>query len=402
MTTASLGMRLKEIGSKPFRAEKLRYRLFWFLLIAFVLVSYAMRGLTAPWSYGYFNYTFNWLEGGYIAKGFFGTVIQLIVGKDLAYSDAFLAALQYIFAWAMIIYLVYVCYRLILKHGNLFCGILLLIYSTSTFNMFYMAEIGFTDHVAFCLVAAAMEICIHCKPRTCIIWCAVLSSISVITLSTAAFSCCPIIASLALLKTVHAEKKLSVKRFFTIALAFIPTVVLAGVFSFMPSSETAWNNYMAEISKHAYYDQYWDNYLTYCWFTPASANFEKTWLYFEPAVFMYSAVFIALTVYFLIFAADEGKSTVIWFAVLAAACCFVGYAEIYFATDSHRYYFDAVFSVVMLAIFMMRLNEDKYMNVGRSLGAAIVSAACLAPFFKYRLWIWNRVYNDFWFMSFFK
>lgn len=402
MTIASMGMRLKEVGSKPFRAEKLRYRLFWFLIITFILVSYAMRGLIAPWSYGYFTYSFNWLEGGYIARGLFGTVIQLIVGKNLAYSDTFLTALQYIFAWAMIVYLVYVCYRLILKHGNLYCGILILIYSTSTFNMFYMAEIGFTDHVAFFLIAVAVEICIHCNPRTCIIWCAILAPVSVLILNTAAFSCCPIFASLALLKTVHTENKLSIKRFFVIALSFIPTVVLVGVSSFIPSSEIAWNNYILELSKHEYFDQSLATYLTDFWFSPIYENFRMTWLYFEPAVFMYSAVFIVLTVYFLIFAADESRHTVIWFAVLAAASCFVGYAEIYFAADFHRYYFDAVFSVVMLSIFMMRLNEDKYMSVGRSLGAAIVSAACLAPFFKYRLWIWNRIYNDFWFMSFFR
>lgn len=397
MTRSVFWSKLIEIGNKPFKAEKLRYRLFFFLILSFILVSYSLRGLTTPWLYGYFNFTFNWLEGGYITRGLFGTLAQLLLGKKLALSNTFLTLVQYVFAWVMIIYLVYICYQLVMKSGNLFCGFIVLIYATSTFNMFYMSEIGFLDHVAFCLIAIALEICLRCKVKTSIVWCAILAPLTVCLLNTGAFNCCPIIASLALLKVVHEEKKLSIKRLLTLIGAFIPTIIVIFCLTFTTTDIDAWNNYINSIKNMPYFDQEMADYLIRCWLSPVSAI--KSWIYLEPAVFVYAAVFITLTIAFLFFATNESNHTVIWFVVMSIACMFIGYAEIYFGSDFHRYYFDAVFAVFMLSIYMLRIHQNKYMDLKKSLLAIILSIVCIRPVFHYRLWIWNRKYNDFWFMS---
>lgn len=367
--------------------------------VAFVLISYMLRGLIAPWSYGFFNYTINWLHG-YITRGFLGTILQLMFG-ELAWSQTFLTLLQYGVEFLFLGYLLYVIYRMFYRDFNMGAMLPFLVFAASTFSMFYFQEIGFLDHWVYLYIAAFLEIALVCQVKTVLIWGGIFSILTTMTLNTGVFAGCPVIASITAIRLVQEEDRLTLDHIKKLVVTFTPTVfvtlILAKVSTNFKAVDTVWEQFNSM--------PYGAHQMDYVFeiFRSSDVTHDMAisgWIYLEPAVMGYMALFLALTLLYLCFT-KAPASVMGMYAFLGFASGFVGYATIYMGSDYHRYYFMAVFSIFLISLYVLRLPRKRELKVWQLAVMGLVVLLILPNIFGYRLWTWNRAYGDLWFMKWF-
>lgn len=390
--------KLTEYAAMELHCQSRRTRGIVASFVGLVLISYMLRGLVAPWSYGFFNYTINWLHG-YIARGFLGTILHLVFG-ELAWSQTFLTLLQYGMEFLLLGYLLYMIYRLFYREFHVGAMLPFIVFTTSTFSMFYFQEIGFLDHWVYLYIAIFLEIALKCQAKTVLIWGGIFSILTVLTLSTGAFAGCPVIASITAIRLVREEDRLTLDHIRRLVITFVPTVLFILIFQYIPTSPQAVDTVWEKFNTMPYGAHQMDFIFEIFRSNAIASPLADTWIYFEPAVVGYMVLLIALTLLYLYFTKASSLMMGLY-AMLSAASGLMGYATNYIAADYHRYYFMAVFSIFLISLYVLRLPRKQKLKIWQLVVMLVVVALILPDIFGYRLWAWNRTYRDFWFMRFF-
>lgn len=385
--------------SQPFSVTEEKTKRWLFLAITVLYLTYFFRGLRSVWSYGYFNYTNNWIHG-FIPRGFWGTILRLLCGNHVP-STPMLTLLQYGIGLAFGGYICFVLYRLIYRSGNLAAFLIFAIFSTSTFNMFYMTEVGFLDHVIYLLVILHIEICLHADWRKGLVAGALLSVVFPWILETSAFLMCPVVASICAIRMME-EKELSFQFVCVrLLLAFLPTLAGIVVYRNMTVHESSVNALMQEMHGRAFFDS---GYLSYAslWGDINLGNIvPQCWVYIPPEVVVYAAVVIGLLAFFLMNTKCSVR-TMLSAVLLLIATSIVSYLAIYFGADYHRYYFSVVQAPMLIGIYLLQRHRSEHLTRMQGVLAGVVCLLIILPIWDYRLWCWNQIYKDFWFESLFQ
>ena len=385
---------------QPFEVTKKRNRTLLFLFSVILYLTYFIRGFRPIWWYGYFNYTINWTHG-FMPRGLWGTVLRLLCGNHVP-SAHLLALLQYGIGVAFAAYICVVLYRLINNAGNLTAAFFFAVFSVSTFNMFYMTEVGFLDHIIYLLVILHMEIALRAGWKKTLVAGAILSAIIPWILETGAFLMCPIVASICAIRMLE-EKSLGIKGIIVrLSAAFIPTVVGIVIYRHMPVSQSAADIFYQEMQNKAFYD---DSFAAYSKIFGTDINLgnitPKCWVYIPPEVVVYAALFIGILSLFVM---NTGCSvrTMGFTIFLLITTSFVSYLAIYFGSDYHRYYFSMGQAPMMIGLFLFQRHRSE--NLTKLQGIFMVTAGLLVllPVLNYRIWAWNGSYNELWFVNLFK
>ncbi len=390
---------LKEKMELPFVVKSARAKTILTIFMIVVMLTFAVRGLTKPWAYGYFNYTLNWFHG-FIPRGFVGTIGRLLFG-NLYYSQTFLSLLQYALAWLFIFYLCYMVYQLIYANGNLIAALVMFVFFTSTFCMFYLSEIGFFDHILYLLVAIYIEISLRQKVKTCLIFGGILSALCPLILDTGAFVACPIIASIAAIRVISERSKIVLHDCRNICFVFIPTIIMIAIYKLLQPNLQAVEIFLKQSQARSYYSTDFDYYGAFFKMKNLGNTTPHSWVYIPPQVVIYGALLIGLTTLFL-YIIRANTTVILTYAVCAFASGFVGYAAIYFGSDYHRYYFATVMSIFIISLYVLRTYASSFVKWKHGVVAIIITVFIITNIMGYRLWHWNQVYWNFWFKILFK
>ena len=312
-----------------------------------------------------------------------------------------LVLLQYGIGFIFGIYICTVLYRLIYKDGSLTAFLLFAIFSASTFNMFYMTELGFLDHVIYLLVILHIEISLRTDWRKSLAVGAILSVIFPWILETSAFLMCPVVVSICAIRMME-EKNLGFKSICVrLILAFLPTLVGIVVYRSMTVDEGSLNALAQEMQGRAFFD---NNYLS-VFNTFSEINLynitPKCWVYIPPEVVIYASVVIGLLGLFLMNTRCNVR-TMLSAMLLLIATSIVSYLTIYFGADYHRYYFSTVQAPMLIGIYLLQRHRSEHLTRMQGLLAGIICLLIILPIWDYRLWFWNQIYKDFWFESLFQ
>ena len=136
-------------------AAIIRQRYCFWVILSVLMLSNFWCGRCAPWQWGYASYLLSWKEG-FLPRSFLGTIFSTLL-RDTYYSKAVLDTIMFFVEFLFAAYLVFVIFKLCVNKWNTAGSILLLIFSTSTFPMFYFQIIGYLDHYGFLLIALIIE-----------------------------------------------------------------------------------------------------------------------------------------------------------------------------------------------------------------------------------------------------
>lgn len=382
---------------REFKVTSRKWRLTLWILLTIVMLDFALRGFQEPWSFGYFQYALTW-ENGYMPRGFVGTVLHFLIG-DGYYQTGVLRGIMLAVAFAFLAYLIFTAYRLVAEAGNLTGALLMAVFSTSFFCMFYLAETGFLDHIVYLLAVLHIELSLKYSLKVSVCSGALLSMLSVVILSTSAFIICPIIGSVCLLKLVEekGEEPLTIlgKKILRVAVAFIPVLFVILVVNEIQVKREVLEQWLEQAKRFPFYTPDFPNLMAFFYPDGTTKTFwGTTWLYFEPHVLTYILLVIGIMILFLHLIRAKTR-VIIGYAVLGLASSVCAYATMYFGgSDSHRYYFAAFMSAFLITLYVLIKYRQKY--IPWRLGMVIFAAAILiaSPVASYRLWRWENVYKS--------
>lgn len=384
--------------NRPFAVTTKYKRGALWLIITLIMLAYALRGFQEPWSFGYFQYALTW-ENGYMMRGFVGTVLHLLFG-DNYYQTELIRWIIIAMGLLFIAYLCYVFYRLLYEDGNLFAALVLLIFSTSTFCMFHLAQTGFLDHILYLLTAIFIEVALKCSLKTTVICGSITSGLCVVILSTGAFIVCPIIASICVIKLFLERAKEPthnlLKPFFLIGITFIPILLLCVLFNLMSPDPDVLNQWLLASEQFPFYSPDFSSWMAF--FNPELAGkanilIGKTWLYFEPHTAVYILLIIGLVVLYLYWIGAE-KRVMIGYTFFCLLSSFTAYSIMYFGgSDFHRYYFSAFMSTFIISVFFLLHFRKCYITQRQGLALCVLTVLVLPRILFYRLWRWNVIYR---------
>lgn len=385
---------------RPFLAEDPKKKKWLFIFLVALYLTYYFRGFRVVnanyWSYGYYNYTANWLHG-FMPRGLWGTVLRLLNGNQVPSYDL-LTVLQYVFGVVFGLYMCWVIYRLVCRAGNMTAFVLLAVYSASTFNMFYLYEMGFLDHILYVLVIVYIEMSLRCKWKTCLIWGGVICAVMPLILETSAFLTCPVITSICAIRLLE-EKDLKLKTVCKwLVVAFLPTVAVVIIYRSMPVRQETMAYFEQEMQGRPFYVNDFGSYISIFVDVTMGIPVAKSWVYLDPPVVIYASIVIGITALFLV-RADVSPRVMIAAAGLMIACAVASYLMIYVSVDYMRYWFSVVQAPMLVAIYILLRHRTSSIKLREGIVMLCVLLMIVPGIYHYRLWLWNGKYRDFWFVS---
>lgn len=177
---------------------------------------------------------------------------------------------------------------------------------------------------------------------------------------------------------------------------YAPTIAIIVGLRFIPVSAETMDLFLNEASNYSYYNEAFYGIAQLFKTSNLTDVVLGKWIYIPWEVVLYSAIIMGLVSFFLIYTKVESKVIVGYF-VFCLLSGFASYLTIYFGTDYHRYYFAVVESIFLISVYMLLFYRKRYLSYKLGIILSVLAIMVVIPIADYRLWIWNRAYNDFWF-----
>jgi hypothetical protein len=386
-------------------AAIIRQRYCFWVTLSVLMLSNFWCGRCAPWQWGYASYLLSWKEG-FLPRSFLGTIFSTLL-RDTYYSKAVLDTIMFFVEFLFAAYLVFVIFKLCVSKWNTAGSILLLIFSTSTFPMFYFQIIGYLEHYGFLLIALNIEICLRKKLYTCVFVSSVSCLIAVLILETNAFIVCPAIFSVLLIR-LCLEKGFT-RSFWVSALKCIglhsPTFLYIIMVPFFRASNEQVEKLRTVILEKAtdvplLLDCGLDYSLSFFSGTSRLTSADKL-PYVPVEIIIYTFVPVCLLSIFLTETTLE-KGTKRLTISLMLLCSLASYAANFIATDYNRFFAFMFMAPMMVSIYIYRainIKEEVKLSKGSTIFMVALSVVVLLKCAGYRLWTWNRIYHQPWWVE---